>query len=392
MILSCCSNFRCGKPHSTNENYSTEPSAGKEKAKSLNAQKLQSKIEQLAYGGPALQHVAEVFVVSGQQGGGVQPVGALGSALTALEAILDLAHLLLPDGSEPGGGGSPAEHQRHPGAVVDLNTHGAGHTVATATAEIAGEHGPVLFDQGREFFVHGRGIGDVAEELIQLMLTLDAPQGQHAVILGQVCVGRPGIVDQTAGQGLHGKEAHACFPAQLHNLQIGFGGEIAEGELEGFIEAGLDGLLCNAEPVVGDADVADLALGFGLEHGFVQTGAVAGLGAEGRVVELIDVDVAQVGQADLQIGPELLCCCGGGFGGDKDLLTHLPEGQTHLVLGVGVAPGGVEEPDAAVIGLAQQHDRVIIGHTLYGQRAEAVFVDCNAGGAESDHFHKYIPP
>ena len=226
---------------------------------------LRSALLLLPHVGFSGQDVQIVGVILLQQTGGVQAVGALGGALAALETIGDLVHLLLGGGGEPAGGGTTPQHQRHSGAVVDLDAHGAGHAVAAAPAEFAQKLPAVGFDDSGQLVGQGGGIFDVAQELVQLAFLLNAPDGQHPRKLSKKSVSGGGIGDQAAGEGLHGDEAHVLFPAQLHQLQIGLGGQVAEGELEGLIQPGLDGLLRNGKPVVGDADVADLALGLGLK-------------------------------------------------------------------------------------------------------------------------------
>ena len=54
---------------------------------------------------------------------------------------------------------------------------------------------------------------DIGEELPQFALPLDAPDGQHVLILAQPGIGGGGVVDEPAGEPLHGDEAHARLPA-----------------------------------------------------------------------------------------------------------------------------------------------------------------------------------
>ena len=114
--------------------------------------------------------------------------------------------------------------------------------------------------------------------------------------------------------------------------------------------------------MIGQADVADHSLFLGLQRGFIQAGAVAGLGAEGGVVELVQVDVlsAQVPEGGVQVLPEILCVLGGGLGSNIDLAADALEGLAQLHLAVGVGAGGVEEADAGLVGLAGQMHRVFL--------------------------------
>ncbi len=59
----------------------------------------------------------------------------------------------------------------------------------------------------------------------------------------------------------------------------------------------------HGQPVIGDGDMPDLALGLGLQGGIIQAILAAGLGAEGGVMELVNVNVvgAQVPQAGFQV-------------------------------------------------------------------------------------------
>ena len=62
-----------------------------------------------------------VLIVAGQQGGRIQPVGALGLALVAVQAALDLLHFGLTGRAQMLCRGRAPEQQAHAGAVVDLD-------------------------------------------------------------------------------------------------------------------------------------------------------------------------------------------------------------------------------------------------------------------------------
>ena len=147
--------------------------------------------------------------------------------------------------------------------------------------------------------------------------------------------------------------------------------------------------------MVRDADVPDHALGFGLLHGLVQAAAVTGLRAEGRVVELIQVDVigAQVGQGGVQVLPEVLCILRRRLGGDVHLRADAVKGLAQLDLAVGVGAGSIKKADARPVGLAGQIDRILLRDALDRQCAEAVFVHRDAGAAKGDHIHsRFLHP
>ena len=179
------------------------------------------------------------------------------------------------------------------------------------------------------------------------------------------------------------------LPAQLHQLQFLLPRDIAEGELQCLVQAAFNGLVRHREPMVGDADVPHHTLRFCFQYGLVQAGAVAGLGAEGRIVELVQIDVVrpQIVQRGVQVLPELLRVLGGGLGSDVDLRADAVEGLPQLHLAVGIGPGSVEEADASPIRLPGQMHRIFLRNALDGQRTKAVFVHRDAGAAQSNHIH-----
>ena len=185
------------------------------------------------------------------------------------------------------------------------------------------------------------------------------------------------MVDEASGEAFHGDEAHVVCLALLDEGQFFVGCQVGEGELEGFVEAAVDGFVRHGEAVVGDADVAHFALLLRLQHGFVEAGAVAGLGAEGGVVELVEVDVvgAQQAQACLEVAPKGVGRGGTGFGADDDAVAAVGEGGAELLLAVGVEPGGVEVVHAVVEGLMEKVDGVGKADALDGEGAEAVLGD-----------------
>ena len=306
-----------------------------------------------------------------------------------METVLDLGHFLLVVRSEPRLGGGPAEHQRHPGAGVDLDPHGAGHTVAAATAEVAGELLAVLLNDGLELIGQNGDLPDARQELVQLPVVLHAPDGDHTGLEGQEGRCRGAAADQSAGHALHGDEAHTGLGAQVHQLLLLGSCQIAVRELERGIEAGFNGLVSNGQTVVADADVADLALTLGLHSRIVKAVRSAGLGAEGGIVELIDIDVIGVQhfETGLQVLPHLLGVGSGGLGGDDHLAAHSREGSPYLCLAVGVGPGGVIKRHAAVKGTVQQPHGLFLTDALNGETAKAIFFNDNAGGTQRDVCH-----
>ena len=180
-----------------------------------------------------------------------------------------------------------------------------------------------------------------------------------------------------------------CSPCTGSPGDVPVRGQVAEGELQGVIQARGGGLLRHAQPVVGDADKPDLPLALGLLHGLAQAGAVAGLGAEGRVMELVHVDVVSLeqAQAGLQILPEASTVVEGVLVAMM-MFPRTPERARPIFsFAVGVGTGGVEIGDAGVVGFAQEHPGVVGGDTLDGQSAKAVLVHSDAGAAQGDSLH-----
>ena len=90
--------------------------------------------------------------------------------------------------------------------------------------------------------------------------------------------------------------------------------------------------------MVGDTDVADHPFFLGLQRRLVQAGAVAGLGAERRVVELVQVHIVrpQVGQGGVQVFPEVFRILCRRLGGNVHLAADAVERLAQLDLAVGV--------------------------------------------------------
>ncbi len=58
---------------------------------------------------------------------------------------------------QPAGTGCAAQHQTHPGTLINHNPHRTWHTVAAAPAEISGQFRSFFFDISRNFFIYGTG-------------------------------------------------------------------------------------------------------------------------------------------------------------------------------------------------------------------------------------------
>ena len=143
------------------------------------------------------------------------------------------------------------------------------------------------------------------------------------------------------------------------------------------------------QPVVGDADVADVALLLGLQHHGKDAVGVVDVRQNGGIVELEQVDVirAEAPQALLNVGSDRFFIFSGTLGGDHHLVPDAVQGLAQLFLAVGVHIGGVEVVDAAIHGPADQLHRVRLGDPLDGQGAEGCLGDVQLRAAQSDFFH-----
>ena len=149
----------------------------------------------------------------------------------------------------------------------------------------------------------------------------------------------------------------------------------------------------HGEAVVRDRNVANFALLFRLERRVVQAVFPVRLRTEGRVVELIDVDVVglQRAKAGLQVLPESLRRLRAGLRRQHDLVAHRRERRADLLLAVGIRARRVEKVDATVIRLVQQLHRVLLADALDGQAAKSVFLDDKIRLAKRDLVHGNSP-
>ena len=144
------------------------------------------------------------------------------------------------------------------------------------------------------------------------------------------------------------------------------------------------------KPVVGDADVPHHPLALHLHQ--VLVGGVLLGGAEGRVVELENVNVIGLHppQAQLQVALHHVRVAGGGvgaFGGDDNLFPHIGEGIANLLLAVGVGIGGIKKVHPRLVGGAQQPSRLVKGNPLDGQRPKGGLRHHQPGAPQAHLFH-----
>ena len=207
-----------------------------------------------------------------------------------MHAVVYLVHLAAPFVGDVDAMGRTLEEEAHAVAVLYLDTHGARLAVTAAAAEVAAELAAVFLYLGAHGVVEHRWVVLIREPLVQLALLLDAPDRRH-LVLRQPGVGRVGVGDEAAGESFHADEAHVGLEGATHDVEVGVGGQIAEGVLEGLVEAALYSLYGNPLTVVGEADMTHLALPLRFQHSFVQAAAVARSGAEGQIMELVEVHI-----------------------------------------------------------------------------------------------------
>lgn len=123
------------------------------------------------------------------------------------------------------------------------------------------------------------------------MFFLDAPDRKQVIILGGESICSGSIGNQAAGQRFHGDKTDIFLFAGVCQSQIGITAEIAEWELQGVIQVGVNGFLCNGQTVVGQSDETDLALLLCFQSGIIKTGVVSWLWTERRIMKLVDVDM-----------------------------------------------------------------------------------------------------
>ena len=107
-------------------------------------------------------------------------------------------------------------------------------------------------------------------------------------------------------------------------------------------------------------------------------------------LEQVHIVRAQLLKGGAQVLPELRRGETGDLGGDKDLLPHSGEGRAHLLLAVGVGPGGIEVVDPSVHRPAEELGCFLFGDALDGQASKAVFLDGDAGASQLNARHKSL--
>ena len=306
-------------------------------------------------------------------------IGAAAFAGTAIKAVFDFRHVLLPLGRSEALPGSTAKKQGHAGGIVDGDARRTGQTIAAAAAEVTGEFLSQLIDSSLNFFGQGGGIGFKAEDILQLPLMLDAPQGEDVLEPIQPGKGQCGIGDKTAGQSLHGQKPQTQLFAGLLHGHVAFGGQRREGVLDGFVEPAFGCGNGDISAVVGQADMANHALTLEVLHLPVKGRILQR--QHGGIVELVNIHIIgfEHGQAGFHIAFHALGGSGGCLGGDDNLIPNAFKGDAQLVFAVAVAAGGVVEGDSGFMGCTDQLYRIINSTPLQRQTAKGSAGDGETG-------------
>ena len=136
-------------------------------------------------------------------------------------------------------------------------------------------------------------------------------------------------------------------------------------------------------------NVQDLALPLGLQHALVHARAVVRAIALPGAVELINIDMIGLKQAQggIQIVAEALGRGRARLGGQGVFPAAVRDGAADLLLAVAVGAGGVDQIHSAVQRAIEQLARLLKAYALNGQRAEAVLLHNNACAAQGNVRH-----
>ena len=226
------------------------------------------------------------------------------------------------------------------------------------------------------------------------------------VALLELVIGLEGAGEDTVGEGAVGHDADAVGGAVGNDLVGVAAVEHVVADLVGHDRGDGEALVHQSGGEVGDADVADLALGLEVFHsphrfvpGSVEVGPVDEVdvdvvGAEGLEAEValgldgLGASVADEGVGVVGLGDDA------GLGNDDDVVPVALEGVAHEGFGgaEAVGDGGVEEGDAEVEGAADGGggqvvvDGAVAG-AAHGPAAEAESGNLGAGVAELAVLH-----
>lgn len=331
----------------------------------------------------------EVVVVAFEEVWGVEVVRAFGATLPTLETLFGLLHFGVEFIGEVDVVGGAAEEEVHAVATLYFDSGRAGLAIAAATAEIAAEFSPVFLNSAAHIVSESGRVVLERDEFVEFAFALYAPDGFDVRELCYVGVGCGGMVDEASGQCFHGYKTYVVGFAFVDESHFLVAGEVGEGELEGLVETAVDSFVGHGKTVVSDADMTYFALLLGLEHGLVEASAVAGFGAEGGIVELVEVNVvgAEEAEAGFEMLPEVFDASGTSLGADNHFVAPVGESGAEFLLAVRIESGSVEVVHSVVEGFVEQVDGLGGGYALDGERSETVFGDDESAFAQGYCVH-----
>ena len=266
------------------------------------------------------------------------------------------------------------------------------HAIATAAAEAARQLVALAVNKRLDLGSHRWLFVEECQELLELVLALDAPNGQHRGMGGHERHRRLGVRDEPARHRLHADEAYVALGAQLHELLFTLAGKVAERELQCFVQAAFHQVEGNLYLVRGHADMTDLALGLRFQHALIHAAAVSRRPYLVHHVELVHVDVVglQVRKRGLEVLPELLGRLGLRFRGYIHLVTHTLECNAELFLGIGVGARRIEVAHAAFVCPADNRHRIVKRAPLHRQRSKRVLIDGDSRASQRYLVHSSL--
>ena len=144
-----------------------------------------------------------------------------------------------------------------------------------------------MTDHFRKFLCHHRRSIDIRQKLIQLCLSLYAPDRQHIIILCQERICRRGIIDQPARQSFHGNKSHICLLTFFHQFDVLLSRQITERKLQRLVQSAVNRLVRHRQTMIRNTDMSYLSFFFRLKRRVIQAALISRLRAERRIMELV---------------------------------------------------------------------------------------------------------
>ena len=144
---------------------------------------------------------------------------------------------------------------------------------------------------------------------------------------------------------LHGNAAHVRLLAALRKREIALGGYVAERELHRLEPAARDARLGDVDAVGRHADVTYPAAALRLQRARHRPVGIVRVGHARDLMELKEVDIICFHHAEAVFDMRKYTglVLRGALCGQHDLIAHIGEGETYLLLTVGVGVRGVEK-------------------------------------------------